>query len=154
MMGEWFRGLWVFPLFCHFQVVVFMSWGSTKLSTAINSCLLNAINPVAERMETFWRGRWPLKVNMMEFVWLVVCVSQHHWFMAVRKVNYSWTGFPIRSLKAINDNASFLLCTRVWTLMLSKSKGGSLVFEGRDLGALEGGGWSSYPLPDPQTVFT
>lgn len=39
-------------------------------------------------------------------------------------------------------------------LMLSKRKGGSLVFEGRDFGAPGGGGgWPSYPLPDPHTVF-
>lgn len=68
--------------------MLFISCGSIKLSIAINSCLLNAINPMADRMEIFWRGRWPLKVNRMEFVWLVVGVSQHHCFMAVRKVNY------------------------------------------------------------------
>jgi len=51
---------------------------------------LNAINPVVERMEIFWRGRCYLKVNMMEFVWLVVNASHSiTGFMAVRKVNYS-----------------------------------------------------------------
>lgn len=37
--------------------------------------------------------------------------------------------------------------------MLSMRKGGSLVFEERDFGALQGPRWPSSPLPDPQAVL-
>lgn len=82
--------------------------------------------------------------------------------MAVRKVNYSWTGFPIHSLKAINANALFLLCMGVSVLMLREKKAPcSLKGEILELWKEEGGlaiprlthilclrkaGWASVPL--------
>lgn len=60
----------------------------------------------------------------------------------------NWTSY---TLKAINTIAIFLLCRALGMLMLSKSEGGSLVFAGRDFGAL--GWWRCCPPPDPQAVF-
>lgn len=70
--GKWWGsdlGGWVFPLFCHFRVVAFLSWGSTEL-TAVNSvCWMQLI-----RWQRDWkpsgRGKWLLEVDT-EFVWLV-----------------------------------------------------------------------------------
>lgn len=70
--GKWWGrdfGDWVFPLFCHFWVVAFLSWGSTQLSTAVNSVCWMQLIQRKQEWEYSGRGKRPLKVDM-EFVWL------------------------------------------------------------------------------------
>lgn len=70
--GKWWGsdlGGWVFPSFCHFRVVAFLSWGSTEL-TAVNSVCWMQLIQWQRDWKPSGRGKWLLEVDM-EFVWLV-----------------------------------------------------------------------------------